>query len=285
MPTATQHHAHESTPLPHAAGTTRHATEGAATRDLSVRDLPVNGPRVTLGSGAKFALAAWIASTAIVAAPSALAQAESRDSGTSAASTEAASNEAKSAESKSTDTATAGAREQIHVAIAEADPYVQAFNEHLTILASPWMEGRLPGTKGMERAMDYMEHQFRVAGLEPAFQPADGAAKSYRQPFSLGGKRETIEESISVRCEQTDRAFTAGKDFQLTGLGKSGVAEGALACVGYGMEDGPDGYSSFAPDHSLEGKIALLLRFEPMDENGNSRWSGGEGWSGRAGAR
>ena len=174
-------------------------------------------------------------------------------------------------------------RPQVHSTIAQADPDVQAFNEHLMILASPWMDGRLPGTKGMERAMDYMEYQFRKAGLEPAFQPSDGSERTFRQPFSLGGKREIAEESIVVKCGGTDRALAADKDFKLTSLGKNGTAEGEIAFVGYGIEDGPDGYNSFAEGHSLEGKIAMLLRFEPMNEKGQSRWSEGGGWSGRAG--
>jgi hypothetical protein len=179
---------------------------------------------------------------------------------------------------------TGSERPQIHTAIAAADADVQAFNEHLIILASPWMEGRLPGTKGMERAMDYMEDQFKKAGLLPAFQPSDGSAKTYRQPFSLGGKREIVEETIVSKCGGGDTALNVGTDFKLTSLGRSGTAEGELAFVGYGIENGPDGYNSFAEGHSLEGKIALLLRFEPMDEKGNSRWSeGGSGWSGRAG--
>ncbi|MEY2794520.1 MAG: hypothetical protein RIR10_236, partial [Planctomycetota bacterium] len=174
-------------------------------------------------------------------------------------------------------------RPQIHKAIGAADPLVQSFNEHLTILASPWMEGRLPGTRGMERAMEYMEDQFRQAGLEPAYQPAEGGSKTYRQPFSLGGKREVVEERIMALCGGGEIAFTAGTDFKLTSLGKSGSTEGEIAFVGYGIEDGPEGYSSFAEGHSLEGKIALVFRFEPMNEKGKSLWSEGEGWSGRAG--
>lgn len=187
--------------------------------------------------------------------------------------------------------APSGEKTPIHVAIAAADPAVQAFNEHLVILASPWMEGRLPGTRGMERAMEYMEDQFIKAGLEPAFQPKDGSAKTYRQPFSLGGKREVAEQAIALKSASGETKLEADTDFKLTSLGKSGTAEGAVCFVGYGIEDGPDGYSSFGQEsaaadtsNSLEGKIAFVFRFEPMDENGNSRWNGGsEGWSGRAG--
>jgi hypothetical protein len=172
---------------------------------------------------------------------------------------------------------------KIHEVIGASDPYVQAFNEHLTILASPWMEGRLPGTRGMERAKDYMEDHFRKAGLLPAFQPSDGGAKTYRQPFSLGSQREVTDERMSILCGGQEVALVMERDFRFTSLGREGSAEGELAFVGYGIDDGPDGYSSFAEGHSLEGKIALVLRFEPMDAAGNSLWSGGAGWSGRAG--
>ena len=211
-------------------------------------------------------LQAIVACTAIVATPAALAQ-----------------DEASPLPAAAPTAGSASERPQIHKTIAAADPDVQAFNEHLTILASPWMEGRLPGTKGMERAMDYMEDQFRKAGLEPAFSPSDGSARTYRQPFSLGGKREIAEEAVVIRCGDAEKALVAGTDFKLTSLGRSGSAEGEIAFVGYGIDDGPDGYTSFEEGHSLEGKIALLLRFEPMDDKGNSRWAQGDGWSGRAG--
>jgi len=172
---------------------------------------------------------------------------------------------------------------KIHEVIAASDPYVQAFNEHLTILASPWMEGRLPGTRGMELAKDYMEAQFKKAGLLPAFQPSDGGPKTYRQPFPLGSERVVTDERLAIACGGTETDLVKDKDFRFTSLGRGGNAEGEIAFVGYGIEEGPDGYTSFAEGHSLEGKIALVLRFEPMDDKGNSLWSGGEGWSGRAG--
>jgi len=238
---------------------------------MTMNDLPRRA-RARLGALVGFSMqASLVAWALIVAVPAALAQDEKKDGVKDAAAASPAT------------TDSVAARPQIHKTIAAADPDVQAFNEHLTILASPWMEGRLPGTKGMERAMDYMEDQLRKAGLEPAFSPSEGAARTYRQPFSLGGKREIAEESIVVKAATTEQAFEAGKDFKLTGLGRNGSAEGEIAFVGYGIEDGPDGYSSFADGHSLEGKIALLLRFEPMDDKGNSLWANGDGWSGRAG--
>ena len=230
-----------------------------------------------------------VTSLAIVATPAALAQ-DAPDNASEKAQTESTTGttagsepSAPAAPAPADNAPAASERTKIHTAIGAADPLVQTFNEHLTILASPWMEGRLPGTRGMERAMEYMEDQFVRAGLEPAFQPSDGGPKTYRQPFSLGGKREVVEERIATTCGGDELAFVADKDFKLTSLGRSGTAEGELAFVGYGIEDGPEGYSNFAEGHSLEGKIALVFRFEPMNEKGKSLWSEGEGWSGRAG--
>jgi hypothetical protein len=62
--------------------------------------------------------------------------------------------------------APASAKPRIHEILAQSDADVQAFNDHVTILSNPWMEGRLPGTRGMEYAMNYMEDQFKKAGLE-----------------------------------------------------------------------------------------------------------------------
>ena len=238
-------------------------------------------PRPTPSHSIAGLLRVLVTSAAIVASPAALAQETSEPTPADSSTTGTTTGET-TAPAPADNAAPATERPQIHKAIGSAEPLVQAFNEHLTILASPWMEGRLPGTRGMERAMDYMEDQFIRAGLDPAFQPSDGGSKTYRQPFSLGGKREVVEETIAGP-EGSELTLVADKDFKLTSLGRSGTAEGAVAFVGYGIEDGPEGYSSFAEGHSLEGKIALVLRFEPMNAEGKSRWSNGDGWSGRAG--
>jgi len=70
------------------------------------------------------------------------------------------------------------------------------------------------------------------------------------------------------------------------GISGSGTVTGPLSFVGYGIEDGPDGYSSFAKKSDLAGRIALLLRYEPLGESGQSRWAPeGRRFSGRAGIR
>lgn len=46
-----------------------------------------------------------------------------------------------------------------------------------------------------------------------------------------------------------------------------------MTFVGYGIGEGEDGYTSFDEDSDLTGRIALLLRYEPLDDEGRSRWN------------
>ncbi|MEQ8316930.1 MAG: M28 family peptidase [Phycisphaerales bacterium] len=164
---------------------------------------------------------------------------------------------------------------------------VRTFDVHISSLASPYMQGRVPGSEGAERAKDYIEYYLRESGLTPAFEDADGNAfSSYRQPFPLSGTWTVERESMSASMGGKRIELEAEEDFMLTGMGQNGTVSGEAVFVGYGMEDGPDGYNNFDGIESLEGKIAVLFRFEPMDEDGNSRWNEGRrGWSGRAAFR
>ena len=149
----------------------------------------------------------------------------------------------------------------------------RVFNDHITILSSPWMEGRLPGTKGMEYARDYVIYWFDQAGLEPGWTDPSTGERSWKQPFPLGSEKIFSDQVATVRDAEADLDLELGEDFELTGLGSDGVVEGDMVFVGYSIDDGPDGYQSFPEDLDLEGRIAVMLRFEPMNDEGGSRWS------------
>lgn len=170
-------------------------------------------------------------------------------------------------------------------ALAQMPDDVRTFDIHISTLAGPYMQGRVPGSEGAERAKDYIEHYLREAGLTPAFADEDGNEfSSYRQPFPLSGTWSVEREAMSASTGGKRIEFEAETDFMLTGMGQSGKASGEAVFVGYGIEDGPDGYNNFESVESLEGKIAVLFRFEPMDDQGASQWNDGRrGWSRRAG--
>ena len=173
--------------------------------------------------------------------------------------------------------ATAGS--PISDALLAVSEDVKLYNEHLTTLASPYMMGRVPGSAGMERAREYCAFTFEQLGIGPGFPSADGAPfSSYYDPFDLRGSLRIVSETIAV---QGLRGLEAGEDYMYTGLGSDGGATGEVVFVGYSIDNGPDGYDSFAGMEDLEGKIAVLFRFEPMDEDGEALWGEGS-WSGRA---
>ncbi len=170
----------------------------------------------------------------------------------------------------------------IRDALASVSNDVREFNDHLVTLANPYMMGRVPGSAGMERAKDYVEYHFRQYGLEPAFPSnLDGVEadfSTYRDPFGLGGLWKV--ESESLRAGGKD--LVAEEDFVLTGLGGTGEVEGEGVFVGYSIDNGPEDFSSYGEDDDLTGKVAVMIRFEPTDEEGKSLWSEDGGWSGRA---
>ncbi len=183
-------------------------------------------------------------------------------------------------------TAMDGDASPIADALAAVDDDVRIFDLHLSTLANPWFEGRVPGSRGMDMARDYVEDHFRQWGLEPVIpvegSGVDGLGLSYRQPFELSGSLDVTEAAMAGLAGGAASEFEPGEDFNVMGIGGSGEVTAGVTFVGYGIDNGPDGWSSFAADTDLTGEIAMMIRFEPMDEDGESQWSD-RGWSRRAG--
>lgn len=164
----------------------------------------------------------------------------------------------------------------------------RVFTQHIYYLANDFMEGRVPGSRGAEIARQYAETAFEKAGLSPAFtvtQTAEDGTEvlepfaSWRQPFPLGGR---VEVSLA-ELKAAGMSFAHDRDFVVTGLGGEGRVTGEAVFVGYSIDDGAGGFSSYADGTDLTGKLAVMLRFEPMNEDGMSLWTEGAGWSNSAG--
>ncbi len=160
----------------------------------------------------------------------------------------------------------------------EWGPVATQWHQHVQTLANPWFEGRAPGSRGNDLAAEYVEFWLKQAALEPAFPvagedgvtPKDGPWKSYRQHFALTGGAPKVEEA---QVKFGDRELAQGKDFSVLAVCGNGEAEGEVVFVGYGIEEGKDGYTSFGKDDDLKGKVAMVLRYEPLDDKGRSKWS------------
>lgn len=175
------------------------------------------------------------------------------------------------------------------------DRDVIRFNEHVVTLANPFFEGRGSGMRGNDLAAEYLEFYFRRANLIPPFDKVESAADGaevvepnalYAQPFEFGRTVDVVRESVRFTGpDVADVRLSPGRDFNTLGVsGSQTLRDAPLAFAGYSIEEGPDGFTSFAgaePEAELEGKVALILRFEPVNEEGRSALTGNR-WSNAA---
>lgn len=163
---------------------------------------------------------------------------------------------------------------------------INTYRQHINTLANPFFEGRAPGTDGIQRAADYVEFHFKHNNLEPAFAgSSDDAPKSFRQAFQAPDSLRP-GDTLKIRTQmlsytiagQQGPALKPEQDFGVLGYSGSASVTGPLAFVGYGIEKGREEYTSFPKELDLSGSIALLMRFEPVNEEGKSRWAN-RGWS------
>lgn len=179
--------------------------------------------------------------------------------------------------------------------VSEAE--LSTYRADIGTLASPTLEGRGPGLAGNRTAAEYFEHRFRSLGLQPAFPSGhrpggDLEEPSYYQQFNAGREVKVREATVAFtpigpgldpRVER--QSFMLGQDFNVLGSSGSASVEGALVFVGYSLEaaEGPDGVkeedASYVDSDDLTGKIALMLRFEPLNDEGKSRLTEKGNWS------
>lgn len=170
---------------------------------------------------------------------------------------------------------------------------VRTYRQHVTTLSGAFFEGRAPGTQGNRRAADYVEYYFRTFGLQPAFpaapseNPVPAAQRvQYRQvfeaPASLRPGDSTKLKAQQIEYTAKDAGGTVlkdGVDFNTLGYSGSGKVSADLAFVGYALSSDTHKYRSIPDGTSLKGKVAMLLRFEPMDDSGKSLWGKDGEWS------
>ncbi len=177
-----------------------------------------------------------------------------------------------------TTVALAGCASTLSAGIEPERDDIDDMTRRIATLASEDFGGRAPGTPGIERAARYIESELADLGA----QPWNG---SWRRPFEVAGELRVLSASFAYEAPGATGELAIEEQFNPLGVSGEGAAEGPLAFVGYAIEDGKDGYSSFNDTDDLTGKIAILLRFEPMNENGQSRWSDDGSWTSAAALR
>jgi Zn-dependent M28 family amino/carboxypeptidase len=126
-----------------------------------------------------------------------------------------------------------------------------ALKKHLAYIAGPETEGRGTGTPGIEKAAQYIETQFRKAGLTP------GNNGSYRLFYPLY-QDSLLFSQVTVGNEefQSSRHFNGdlrqGKNHKLTA--------GEIVFAGYGIDDAA--YSDYK-GLNVKDKVVIVFEGEP----------------------
>ncbi len=144
----------------------------------------------------------------------------------------------------------------------------------LKFLASDELEGREPGSKGIEMAADYIIDQFKQYGLKSGTE--DG---SYRQVFTIRMEsfpnKEESHLTLSGPDDQTVQ-LVIGENAQPQMTGGSGSAESAeLVFVGYGITADELNYLDYR-DIDVNGKVVVMLRMEPQRNDPESVFDGSD---------
>ncbi len=152
------------------------------------------------------------------------------------------------------------------------DPIRQAdLAERVKVLAADTMEGRRVGEAGAEHAASYLEREFRRLGLRPG--ATDG---TYRQRFTArlgarrgGANRLTLETpggplELEMDREWQPLAFAAPT---------RRILRAPVVFCGYGITAADRGYDDYA-GLDVQGRVALVLRFEPGVDDSLSPFDG-----------
>ena len=130
-------------------------------------------------------------------------------------------------------------------------------------LASDALEGRGVGTKGIDQAAQYIADQFRRDGLRP-LPTFDG----YFQRFEMT-TGAFVDKGTRLTAGGAD--LVLDKSFKPLGFSGSGTFDGPVVFAGYGISSAKYGYDDYS-GLDVTGKVVLVMRFEPHNEAGKSRF-------------
>jgi Peptidase family M28/PDZ domain/PA domain len=133
-------------------------------------------------------------------------------------------------------------------------------------LASDELKGRGDGTPELDKAADYIADQFRKAGLEPL-------PGGFFQPFSATTGAELGKNNQLAETAPKSQRYRLKEDFLPLTFSGSGEPSGAVAFVGYGITAPEYNYDDYR-GVDVSGRIALVLRHEPQENDENSIFRG-----------
>lgn len=138
----------------------------------------------------------------------------------------------------------------------------------LMYLASDSLKGRNTPSPELDSAASYIARAFARAGLKPA-------GNTFRQPVNLSIVDLAEPNTLSLFRNGKEIRYELKTDFVPFEMTANRAAQGQLVFAGYGItapEYGYDDYSGI----DVKGKVVLVLRHEPREEDSSSVFLGKE---------
>jgi len=154
----------------------------------------------------------------------------------------------------------------------------QRLAEDVQYLASDELEGRGVGTKGLDKAADYLAEEFRKLGLRTDLYDGTPFQKFKITVSTELGPEEanqlTIVGPAGANGQPAERwELKLGEDFTPMAAGGSGKIDAPLVFAGYGITAKDLDYDDYA-GLDVDGKVVIILRKEPQANDPNSKFDG-----------
>jgi Zn-dependent M28 family amino/carboxypeptidase len=141
-----------------------------------------------------------------------------------------------------------------------------AWRGHVERLASDEFEGRAPGTPGEAKTLDYLEAQFRAAGLQP------GAGGSFRQAVPLVEVTNRPDPTLELRGPAGSLSLRYADDYvswTRRPVPESRITDAEVVFAGYGIVAPEYGWNDYA-GLDVKGKLVLVLVNDPGYATGDA---------------
>jgi hypothetical protein len=156
-------------------------------------------------------------------------------------------------------------------AAADRAAIVARVAEDIRYLASDELEGRGPGTEGLQKAAEYIRDRFRSLGLTGA-----GGDGSHMRPFEITVDTRAVPAKTSLVLggpAGKELKLELGEDYQPLAVGGGGKATGEIVFAGYGITAPKLKYDDY--QHAdVAGKVLLVIRREPQQDDEQSVFNG-----------
>jgi hypothetical protein len=140
----------------------------------------------------------------------------------------------------------------------------RAWWAHVQVLADDKLEGRNAGTPGYDKAVEYVESQFKAIGLKPA------GTSGFRQPITFENRSLATPPQLALIRDGKEETLAVGQDASLNARGElDGSLEAGMVFIGYGLSIPEAGLDDLA-GVNLRGKIAVYVNaFPPIAVSDN----------------